>query len=70
MATPAAPPRSIHGAPTEAPRRSYAQRAADLVGLINRIAQMGHDPHHLHETKDAAARQARALQLALESDGL
>lgn len=59
MATPAAPP-----------RRTYAARAAEIVDLINRIAQMGHDPHHLHETKDAAARKCRALQLALESDGL
>jgi hypothetical protein len=70
MATPAAPSRFIYGAPTEAPRRSYATRAAEIVVLINRIAEMGHNPHHLHETKDAAMRKARALQLALAADGL
>jgi hypothetical protein len=56
--------------PLAPPRRTYAARAAEIVGLINQIAEMGNNPHHLHETKDAAARRARALQLALAADGL
>ncbi len=56
--------------PAAQPRKSYAQRAEDLAGLINRIALMNGSPHHWHETRDAAARAARALQLSLAADGL
>jgi imidazoleglycerol phosphate dehydratase HisB len=54
----------------DAPRRTYAQRAAEMVELIDSINQRGNNPHHLHETKDAAKQKARALQRALETDGL
>lgn len=54
----------------DGPRRTYAERAGEIVTLIDSINQRGNDPHHLHEAKDAAKRKARALQMALESDGL
>lgn len=54
----------------EAARRSYAERSAGLVDLINRIALMHNDPHALHQRRDEAAREARSLALALAADGL
>jgi hypothetical protein len=51
-------------------RRTYAARAHEIAGLINGICQLRSDPEAFHEAKDAAARKARALALALETDGL
>ena len=51
-------------------RRSYAQRADAIADAINRICQMRSDPEAFHQAKDAAAREARKLALALAADGL
>ncbi len=57
-------------APSAPARRSYAERAHELAGLIGRICQLRSDPEAFHQAKDDAARRARGLALALESDGL
>lgn len=54
----------------DAPRRTYAQRATEIAEMINRICQLRSDPEAFHEAKDAAARKARGLALALATDGL
>lgn len=51
-------------------RRTYAERLDALADLINRITPMHSDPHALHQRRDQAARQARALAAALRADGL
>jgi hypothetical protein len=53
-----------------APRRTYAQRADAITTLINSIASLNANPHHFHETRDAAARAARALATSLRVDGI
>ncbi|GGI82164.1 hypothetical protein GCM10007973_18270 [Polymorphobacter multimanifer] len=53
-----------------APRRTYAQRANEVADLINKICLLRSDADRWHETRDAAARAARKLALALDADGL
>ena len=53
-----------------APRRTYASRANEVADLINEICLVRIDPDRWHQTRDAAARAARKLALALDAVGL
>lgn len=61
---------AIATAPGDLGRRTYAQRADEVADLVNRIGDLRTNPHQFHETRDEAARAARKLARALDSDGL
>lgn len=69
-ASPDAPTRRSYADAPVPLRRSYAERAGEIADLINTICHHRSDPEAFHEAKDSAARKARALQRALDSDGL